>query len=81
MELPNLIDDIQSFNKKNLDVPEIRVWSHPHYIEKEGEDSYEVFDSFEEALRFIKSNPMAEETPLIAFRGYEINIFLIQERK
>ena len=53
-----------------LQVPEIRVWVHPG-----GDDYYEVFPTFEGAMRFIEKTKGAEDSPLIAFRGYEINIF------
>lgn len=60
-----------------LERPEIRVWCHPHYINKEGSDYYEVFKTFDEAMTFCNSHDEAEGFPLIAFRGYEINIFSI----
>ena len=60
-------------------IPEIRVWCHPHFVKEDGEDYYEVFSSFEEALSFIKNNPKAEKAPSIAFRGKEINIFELPE--
>jgi len=74
MEIPALKDLIQQCSG-NLEVPEIRVWCHPD----EGDDYYEIFSSFQQALTFIKNNSTAERVPLIAFRGYEINIFVIKE--
>lgn len=77
MEVPALQDVIQKYGKI-LESPEIRVWCHPHYIDARGDDYYEVFDSFKEALNFINENADAETQPLIAFRGYELNIFEIK---
>lgn len=74
MEIPVAIDMIQSFGEV-CTVPEIRVWCHPHKTGKYGADDYRVFDSFAEALKFIGSTPEAESAPLIAYNGYEINIF------
>jgi hypothetical protein len=77
MEIPTLIDFNQT--EKHLTTPEIRVWCHPHYIELSGDDYYEVFNSFAEAEDFIKTHPEAEEVPLIAFKGVEINIYEINQ--
>lgn len=74
MRVPATTDMIQE-TKGNLECPEIRVWSHAHRIGKEGEDSYTVFEGFKEALEFIESHPEAERDPLIAFRGYELNLW------
>ncbi len=74
LEITQLKDVIQE-TEGNLDVPEIRVWCHPHKVGKSGDDRYEVFSSFKEAHDFIESNDEAEESPLIAFAGHEINIY------
>jgi hypothetical protein len=74
-QIPILKDVVQKYGKTITDVPEIRVWCHPHRIGKDGDDYYYVFDSFRDALEFIKKHKEAEEVPLIAFMGYEINIF------
>lgn len=74
LEIAQTIDVIQEC-EGNLAMPEIRVWSHPHKIGKSGDDYYDVFDSFKQAHKFIESHPEAEENPLIAFRGHEINIY------
>jgi len=74
MRVPATTDMIQEVEGK-LDVPEIRVWYHPHKIGKDGPDGYEVFPTFKEALAFIENRPDAEESPLIAFRGYELNLW------
>ena len=74
MEIPTTRDLIQKA-KGELKVPEIRVWCHPHMIGMSGDDYYRVFESFEEALAFIRGDEAAEDVPLIAFRGFEINIF------
>jgi len=80
MNVPVTIDMLQEMDG-NLQVPEIRVWCHPHRIGKSGDDYYEVFDSFEKALNFISSRQEeAEDVPLIAFRGYEINLWEMAEK-
>lgn len=76
MDIPAMIDMIQSCGEV-CTVPEIRVWCHPHATGKDGQDDYSVFDTFAEALAFIKATPEAEPTPLIAYNGYEINIFAL----
>lgn len=77
MEIPTTKDLIQE-TEGNLEVPEIRVWCHPPKIGKSGDDYYQIFETFELALAFIKSHKEAEEVPLIAFRGYEINLWEIK---
>ena len=77
MQVPTSIDIIQECNG-NLEAPEIRVWCHPHYIGKDEPDYYEVFATFPEALGFIDGHKDAEDVPLIAFRGYEFNIFAVE---
>jgi hypothetical protein len=67
--------DLIQKSRGNLEVPEIRVWCHPHLIGKGGDDFYEVFEGFDEAVEFIKIDKQAEKSPVIAFRGYELNIF------
>ena len=74
MKVPALKDAIQEVGG-NLEIPEIRVWCHPHYIDKDGDDYYYTFKSFKYALTFIAKHREAEDQPLIAFRGYELNIF------
>lgn len=74
--VPATTDVTQEGYGDALEVPEIRVWLHPHWVEKEGPDHYQVFDSFKDALAFIEERkPECEDTPLIAFRGYELNIW------
>lgn len=80
MEIPTMRDLIQKA-KGNLEVPEIRVWCHPPKIGRSGDDYYRVFASFKEALEFIRGNEEAEEVPLIAFGGFEINIFEMGRNK
>ena len=54
-------------------MPEIRVWVHPL---KGGDCYYYVFASFRSAYRFIISHPLeAEDIPLVAIAGYELNLF------
>jgi len=72
--VPVIQDTIQEL-KGDLQVPEIRVWCHP----SEGGDYYEVFQTFQKALEFINTHIESEAMPLIAFRGYEIDIFAIGE--
>jgi hypothetical protein len=73
--------DLIQESRGNLEVPEIRVWCHPHFLEESGGDYYEVFDNFREAIEFTKTNRRAEKVPLIAFRGYELNIFDMKPEK
>ena len=77
MEVPAAKDLIQEFGEM-LSVPEIRVWCHPHYADRDGDDYYQVFKSFQEALDFIQGSKEAEDAPLIAFRGYELNLWSIE---
>ena len=69
------VKDIIQEVEGTLEVPEIRVWCHPHYIGQEGDEYWEIFNTFKEALDFIKAHKEAEVAPVIAFRGEEINIF------
>lgn len=73
-EVTALKDMIQEVHG-NIEIPEIRVWCHPHYVKKSGEDYFEVFGSFKEAFDFISGHKECEEHPLIAYNGLEINIF------
>ena len=76
IEIPCLHDMIQE-TEGNLTIPELRVWIHPG----DGDDYFEVFDTFNEALDFIKGysgKGYVEPVPLVAFRGYEINLFEIE---
>ena len=73
--------DLIQESRGNLEVPEIRVWCHPHLMGNVGDDYYEVFNGFEEAIEFIKTDKRAEKVPLIAFRGYELNIFDMKPEK
>ena len=70
--IPMMLDLIQEVEGNN-EVTKIRVWVHPD----EGDDYYLGFETFEAAIDFIKSEdcPGAEKAPLIAFKGFEINIF------
>ena len=77
MNIPSTKDLVQS--EKVLYTPEIRVWCHPHAIGKSGDDYYKVFKSFKDAEKFSLSNDEAEPNPLVAFRGYEINLYGIEE--
>lgn len=78
IKVPATEDIIQSTDG-NLAVPEIRVWCHLHKVGKSGDDYYQVFDSFTEALDFIAKHKEAEDAPLVAFRGYELNLFAMAE--
>lgn len=73
MEIPSTNDMMQY--EDTLKIPEIRVWCHPHFVGKNGEDYFRVFKTFGTALRFAKSHKEAENFPLIAFMGKELNIF------
>jgi len=80
VEVPATKDVIQEV-RGNLEVPEIRVWCHPHFTGQSGDDYYLPFESFGEALKFIESHPEAEKVPLVAMKGYEMNLFAIEELK
>ena len=72
MKIPHTKDIIQELNGK-LQCPEIRVWCHP---KKGGDDYYYVFDTFQEAFSFIvNTKEICETNPMLAFRGYELNLF------
>lgn len=74
--VPALRDLIQQ-SEGNYKVPEIRVWCHPG----KGDDYYNVFDTFKEAMAFIEHTKESEEIPLVAVNGYEINVFGVKEVK
>jgi hypothetical protein len=63
-----------------ISTPEIRVWCHPHRVGKVNQnDYYRIFESFTQAMLFIaKHKKIAEEVPLIAFHGYEINLWTLK---
>ena len=65
-----MIDLIQS--KKKLKHPQVRVWCHPHYVKKSGDDYFYVFKDLKLAKKFIKKHKEAEEAPLIAYNGEEL---------
>ena len=75
MIVPATIDAIQEAVGKFETIPEIRVWVHPHKIGSQGSDTYITFSTFLEALVFIEAHPEAEKVPLVAFRGYELNLW------
>jgi hypothetical protein len=60
--------------EKKLAVPEIRVWVHG-----DKGDTYRVFKSFGTALDFISKTPGAEPFPLVAFAGYEANLWTLRK--
>jgi len=69
--------DMVQMAEGDLDVPLIRVWCHPHNARppRDGDDYYVEYMTFRGALRFIETHLEAERVPLIAFRGYEINLW------
>lgn len=73
MRVPAMTDVLQE--DKKLDVPEIRVWCHPPKVGESGSDYYMVFDTFRDALRYIGITEEAEDHPLLAFGGYELNLW------
>jgi hypothetical protein len=79
MNIPAFTDIVQQAEGA-YQTPEIRVWCHPHLVGESGDDYYQTFHSFEGALEFIRLHKEAEEVPLIAFRGYELNIFAIDSK-
>jgi len=60
----------------NLSVPEIRA-----YINDGKEHKHYTFSNFGDAMTFIKSSPLAEPHPLIAFRGFLLDIFDVRPAK
>jgi hypothetical protein len=79
VNVPATIDMIQEYGEMIIDVPEIRVWVHPSEVGKKGEDYYTTDKTFKSALKFILDTPGAEDVPLIAWKGYELNIFDVHE--
>lgn len=73
MDVPHTLDVTQ---EEPLETPEIRVWVHPP---EGGDDRYFTFPSFESAEAFIKQTDGAEDVPLIAFKGYELNLYAIEK--
>jgi hypothetical protein len=72
VEVPATRDVLQE-NRPALELPEIRVWIHP---KSGGSDSYVTFKTFKEAMQFIRKHPEeAEMFPLLAFRGFEFNLW------
>ena len=80
MNVPVTVDVLQEIDG-NLDMPEIRVWCHPHRVNRKGGDYYWVFPSFRSAMGYIKRTKSAERHPAIAFRGYEFDLFAVKEHK
>jgi hypothetical protein len=75
--IPAASDVIQNYGDGPItDTPEIRVWCHPG----NGDDYYEIFDSFKDAQEFISNNPnTAEEVPLVAWKGWELNMWGVND--
>lgn len=75
--VPSTRDLIQELDGHSIDeMPEIRVWIHPERKGEAGSDAYVVFPSFAEAIQYIAAHKVeAEGVPLVAFRGYELNLF------
>ena len=80
MNVPVTVDVLQEIDG-NLDMPEIRVWCHPRWIDRPGDCYYHKFPSFRSAMGYIKRTKSAERHPLIAFRGYEFDLFAVKEHK
>jgi len=76
VEVSAMKDAIQESNGLKM-IPEIRVWHHPLKAGRKGQDCYVVCESFKEAIKHIGSSDDAEEHPLIAFKGWELDIFTI----
>ncbi len=77
VRVPACLDETQSETK--LQMPQIRVWCHPHKLRKTGDDFYFSFKTFEAAFKFIAKHKEADKTPVLAFRGLELNIFEMAE--
>jgi hypothetical protein len=71
--IPMLVDVLQEFGE-TLEMPEIRVWCHGP-----GDDGFRTFDTFKAAWKFIQSaagkKAHCESAPLLAFRGFELNLW------
>jgi len=72
--IPGKVDMTQLDHK--IDIPQIRVWVHP---KDGGEDRFEIFPSFEEAIEFAVHDDEAEDMIFLAFAGYELNIMGMAE--
>ena len=66
--------------KNKLIIPEIRVWIHP-VKNNDPQDYFKVFDSFKDAFNFIKKTKGAEDYPLLAINGLELNLFIDSKKK
>lgn len=68
-----VMKDIIQETRGRLKHPQVRVWVHP---KKGGDDYYYTFKTLCKAKDFIfkfpKSKGRVEDTPLIAFGGYEM---------
>lgn len=54
--------------------PHIRVWCHPHYVGKNGDDYCQEFETLKEARKFVRKHKEAERLVLIAYMGYETTV-------
>ena len=61
-------------NQIKLKKPQLRVWSHPHYIGRNGDDYYRVFSNIKQAMKYIRNTKSAEKTIMLAVNGYEYNL-------
>ena len=76
------ISNDASQDKKIIEIPEIRVWCHPERIGEPGTKYFETFKGFKRALEFINAHKkLTDIHPLVAFKGYEINLFKIKTKQ
>lgn len=68
-----MMRDVLQEGEGKLTTPEIRVWCHPHYTGRDGDDYYETFPNIGIAEAFIPTHAEAEESPLVAYDGYEFS--------
>lgn len=61
----------QEKKNMNLNIPEIRVWN-------KARTRHNVFNTFKKAFEYIKANKETESTPVVSFRGYEIDLYQIK---
>lgn len=74
-----ILEDVIQRKESNLEVPEIRVWCHSHNVGNLKGDYYYAFDTFQDAVDFCARTKTAENNPILAFRGYEINLYTIDD--
>jgi len=67
--------DVVQEAEGNKEIPEIRVWVHPHKVGQAGSDTYLAFQTIQEAEEYIRTNEAAERYPLLAVNGKEFDLY------